>query len=119
VTARASRLRALIAAAAIAAGCHVSSRDDLVGRYVRSDEAAPETWTLSADGTCRIARPTSVTRCEWEYVEREGRRTLVVTMLPDANDPVRHRTRLVLTPTQLPGGAVTIPVGGGDLRKVE
>ena len=109
-----------------ALACGISDRGDLVGRYVAEQEGRRETWSLADDGTCAIARPDgaggeALTRCEWEVVERHGRRTLAVTLLPDDRDILRHRTRLVLTPTRLPGGAVTIPLGRGraDLRKVE
>ena len=111
-------MRAAVAAA-ISVGCGVSSRENLVGRYQTADGHG-ETWSLAADGTCEITRAAGVTRCEWEFVERDGRRTLAVTLLPDARDVTRHRTRLVLTPTRLPGGGVTIPLGArGELRKVE
>lgn len=115
--ARARRsLTALAAAAALCAGCGVSGREELVGRYATDGE----TWSLAADGTCHIARGPAVSRCEWEFVEREGRKTLAVTVLPDPGAATRHRTRLVLTPSRAPWGAVTIPLaGGGELRKVE
>ena len=115
--ARAGRaLSALFAVAALASGCGVPDRDELVGRYA----ADGESWSLAADGTCRIARAEEVRRCEWEYVERDGRKTLAVTLLAEPGRAARHRTRLVLTPSRVLGGAVTIPLGGGgELRKVE
>jgi hypothetical protein len=111
----------------LATGCGVGARNDLVGRYVAVAEGRRETWTLRADGTCEIVRqvegaPSETARCEWEWVEREGSATLVVTPRPASESPgaVRHRTRYVLKPTRLPGGIVTIPLGtGADLRKVE
>ena len=118
----------LALAAALAAGCGVDGRADLVGRYRTTDDGPRETWSLAPDGTCTIERhaPESGPRtlpCEWEWVEREGRATLVVTVLPPAGAAgTRHRTRYVLTPSRLWGGAVTIPLGGGSgrqLRKVE
>jgi hypothetical protein len=114
--ARARRaLIALAAAAGLTAGCGVPGRDELVGRYT----ADGESWSLAADGTCQIARAETVRRCEWEYVERDGRKTLAVTLLGEPGSATRHRTRLVLTPSRVLGGAVTIPLGGGELRKVE
>jgi hypothetical protein len=105
-----------LAAAVLSTGCGVPARDELVGRYT----ADGESWSLAADGTCQIARPDAVRRCEWEYVERDGRKTLAVTLLAEPGHATRHRTRLVLTPSRVFGGAVTIPLGGGgELRKVE
>lgn len=113
-------LRAVVAVASLAAACGVSEREQLVGRYEAGAGDRRETWYLAADGTCEIARAGTVRRCEWELVERDGRRTLAVTLLPDTREATRHRTRLVLSPTRWPGGAVTIPLGAtGELRKVE
>jgi hypothetical protein len=113
----------------LGAACGVSGREDLVGRYETHGDGPRETWMLAADGTCTIvrqtgeARPPQSTRCEWEYVDREGRASLVVTVLPrDAGAGTRHRARYVLTPSRFPGGTVTIPLGAGSdrqLRKVE
>jgi hypothetical protein len=60
----------------------------------------------------RDSAKTETRRCEWEYVEREGRSTLVVTVLAhDGVDPASsHRTRYVLTPSRF-GQTVTIPLG--------
>lgn len=106
-------------------GCGVHGREDLVGHYEADVEGRRETWTLADDGTCQIVRQldsakTDTKRCEWEYVEREGRSTLVVTVL--AHDGVdaasAHRTRYVLTPSRF-GQTVTIPLGSRwQLRKV-
>jgi hypothetical protein len=110
----------VVAVASLAAACGVSEREQLVGRYEAGAGDRRETWYLAADGTCEIARAGTVRRCEWEFVERDGRRTLAVTLFPDAREATRHRTRLVLSPTRWPGGAVTIPLGAtGELRKVE
>ena len=118
----------LALAAALAAGCGVDGRADLVGRYHTTDDGPRETWSLAADGTCGIERTATESgartlRCEWEWVEREGRTSLVVTVLPPADTAgARHHTRYVLTPSRLWGGAVTIPLGGESerqLRKVE
>jgi hypothetical protein len=111
---------------ALGAACGVDGREDLVGRYEADDDGPRQTWTLAGDGTCAIVRPgrdaaSETTRCEWEYVEREGRTTLLVTVLAMENDAARQRIRYVLTPSRFPGSAVTIPLGGsgGQLRKVE
>jgi hypothetical protein len=111
---------------ALGAACGVDGREDLVGRYETSGGGPRETWTLAGDGTCAIARPAADgkdERCEWEYVDREGRASLVVTMLPpDDALGTRHRTRYVLTPSRFPGGTVTIPLGPASdrqLHKVE
>ena len=118
----------LALAATLGAGCGVGGREDLVGRYQTTDDGQRETWSLAPDGTCAIGRPAAdgslrTIRCEWEWVEREGRASLVVTVLPPAEAAgTRHRTRYVLTPSRLWGGAVTIPLGGESdrqLRKVE
>jgi len=115
-------------ALALGAGCDVNGREDLVGRYETNGDGPRETWTLAADGTCTIVRPgrdvkSEATRCEWEYVDREGSTKLIVTVLaPKSDDAARHRTRYVLTPSRLPGGVVTIPLGAGSdrlLGKVE
>ena len=114
--------RALTAAALAVslAACGVSGREDVVGRYVTGDGGGRETWSLAGDGSCEIARPTGVTRCEWELIDRDGRPMVSVTLLRDANDVARHRIRLLLTPSRLPGSVVTIPLpAGGELRKVE
>jgi hypothetical protein len=128
VPAHAPARRSLKARAALAlaltTACGVSERADLVGRYEATTGAAHEEWRLAADGTCQITRAAGAaapvtTRCEWEWVDRDGRRRLVVTLLPEDGAPLRHRTRYVLTPTRAPGGRVTIPLGaGGDLRQV-
>jgi len=112
----------------VGVACGVSGREDLVGRYEASGDGR-QTWTLDADGTCTIVRrpgeatPPQTTRCEWEYVDREGRASLVVTVLPpDAGAGTRDRMRYVLTPSRFPGGTVTIPLGAGSdrqLRKIE
>ncbi len=113
---------------ALGVSCGVNGRDDLVGRYETRGDGPRETWTLADDGTCGIVRPgrdaaSETTRCEWEYVEREGRATLIVTVLARERDAAaRHRTRYVLTPSRFPGAALTIPLGAGSdrqLRKVE
>ena len=105
---------------AFLAGCGVSGREDVVGRYVTGESATRETWSLAADGSCEIARPAGTTRCEWEMVDRDGRPTIALTLLPDADDAARHRMRLLLTPSRFPGGVVTIPLpAGGELRKLE
>jgi hypothetical protein len=122
-----SAVATLLALAAVMA-CGVDGRADLVGRYETSGDGPRETWTLAADGTCAIARPTTdgpmeSSRCEWEYVDRQGTTSLVVTMLPpEGAGGTRNRTRYVLTPSRFPGGTVTIPLGAGSdrqLRKVE
>jgi hypothetical protein len=118
-------LRAGLLALALATGCGVSGREDLVGRYEAVDGGRRETWRFDGDGRCEIARQVGEirqkTRCEWEWVDRDDRTALVVTLLPDAQaDTARHRTKYVLKPTRLPGGPVTIPLGSGaDLRKIE
>lgn len=114
---------------ALCAACGVGGRADLVGRYEAKGDGRREAWTLAADGTCTIVRrpveamPPETTRCEWEYVDREGGASLVVTVLPpEGAVGTRHRTRYVLTPSRFPGGTVTIPLGAGSdrqLRKVE
>ena len=106
-------------------GCGVRGREDLVGRYEADVEGRPEAWTLADDGTCQIVRQldsakAETKRCEWEYVEREGRSTLVVTVLGHAGGEAAasHRTRYVLTPSRF-GQTVTIPLGPRwQLRKV-
>jgi hypothetical protein len=122
-----SAVATLLALAAVTA-CGVDGRADLVGCYETSGDGPRETWTLAADGTCAIVRPTidgpmESRRCEWEYVDRQGRTSLVVTVLPpDAGAGTRNRTRYVLTPSRFPGGTVTIPLGAGSdrqLHKVE
>lgn len=119
---------AAVVALALGAGCGVNGREDLVGRYETNGDGPRETWTLAADGTCTVVRPerdakSEATRCEWEYVDREGSTKLIVTVLaPEGDDAARHRTRYVLTPGRFPGGRVTIPLGAGSdwqLRKVE
>jgi len=118
-------LHAGLVALALATGCGVSGREDLVGRYEAVDGGRRETWRLGADGGCEIVRQAGevrqTTRCEWEWVDRDDRTALVVTLLPDARaDAARHRVKYVLKPSRLPGGTVTIPLGSGaDLRKVE
>jgi hypothetical protein len=120
-------LRPGLLALALATGCGVSGREDLIGRYEAARDGRREVWTLRGDGTCEIARgtgaaPGEAARCEWEWVDRDDRRSLVVTLLPGDLSPAaaRHRTRYVLRPTRLPGGTVTIPLGSGtELRKVE
>ena len=122
VPAHARARRALTGAACAAsllAACGVETRDDLVGRYVSGGQDG-ETWSLAADGTCVIARPGVTLRCEWEFAERDGWPALSVTLLPEPGVGTPHRTRLVLTPSRLPGGVVTIPLpAGGELRRVE
>lgn len=125
------RRRGLVAllALALAAACGVNGREDLVGRYETSGDGPGETWTLATDGTCTIVRrrggatPPETTRCEWEYVHRGGRASLMLTVLPpEGATRTRHRARYVLTPSRFPGGSVTIPLGAGSdrqLRKVE
>jgi hypothetical protein len=110
---------------ALGQGCGVRGREDLVGRYEADVEGRPEAWTLAGDGTCQIVRQpdsakTETRRCEWEYVEREGRSTLVVTVLAHdgADAATSHQTRYVLTPSRF-GQTVTIPLGSRwQLRKV-
>ena len=110
---------------ALATSCGVSGREDLAGRYQAIRDGRRETWTLAGDGTCQIVREAEhgqamTTRCEWEWVEREDRTALVVTLLPAGGSALRHRTRYVLRPSRWPGGTVTIPLGtGAELRKVE
>jgi hypothetical protein len=116
-------------ALALGAACGVSGREELVGRYETNGDGPRETWILAADGTCTIVRwrggatPPETTRCEWEYVDRGGGASLIVTVLPpEAAVGTRHRARYVLTPSRFPGGTVTIPLGAGSdrqLRKVE
>jgi hypothetical protein len=122
-----SAVGTLLALAAVTA-CGVDGRADLVGRYETSGDGPRETWTFAADGTCAIVRPTTdgpkeSRGCEWEYVDREGRTSLVVMVLPpDGGAGTRHRARYVLTPSRFPGGTLTIPLGAGSdrqLRKVE
>ncbi|HVR70725.1 MAG TPA: hypothetical protein VMT87_07740 [Vicinamibacteria bacterium] len=116
-----------LVALALATGCGVNAREDLVGRYEATRDGRREVWTLRGDGTCEIVRaveggPDATTRCEWEWVDREDRTALIVTLLPGDRTagPARHRTRYVLRPSRLPGGPVTIPLGtGAELRKVE
>ena len=98
-------------------GCGVRGREDLVGRYEADVEGRRETWTLADDGTCLIVRqvdsaPAQTRRCEWEYVERGGRTTLVVTVPGPggAEAATSHQTRYVLTPSRF-GQTVTIPLG--------
>lgn len=119
---------AALLALGLGAACGIDGREDLVGRYETNGEGPRETWTLAADGTCAIVRPADdgkaeTTRCEWEYVDREGRTSLLVTVLPSEGVAgTRHRTRYVLTPSRFPGGTVTIPLGAGSerqLREVE
>ena len=118
-------LRAGLLALALATGCDVSGREDLVGRYEAVDGGRLETWRLDGDGRCEIVRQVGevrqTTRCEWEWVDRDDRTALVVTLLPGAPaDTARHRMKYVLKPSRLPGGTVSIPLGSGaDLRKVE
>jgi hypothetical protein len=118
-------LRAGLLALALAAGCGVSGREDLVGSYEAVQGGRRERWTLGDDGRCQIVRQAGetfeTTACEWEWVDRDDRTALVVTLLPGARAATaRHRTRYVLRPTRLPAGAITIPLGSGaDLRKVE
>jgi hypothetical protein len=119
--------RPALVALALAAGCGVDGREDLVGRYEAVANGRRETWTLRGDGTCHIARESKdgrreTTRCEWEWVERDDRTGLTVTLLPasGAPDAAPHRTRYVLRPSRFPGRTVTIPLGrGAELRKVE
>lgn len=116
-------------ALALGAACGVSGREDLVGRYETNGDGPRETWMLAPDGTCTVARgrggatPPETTRCEWEFVDRGGSASLVVTVLPpEGAAGMWHRTRYVLTPSRFPGGTVTIPLGAGSdrqLRKVE
>jgi hypothetical protein len=118
-----------LASVALGLACGVDGREALVGRYEAAIDGRREQWSLAADGTCEIVREVAAaaaetTRCEWEYVDREGRRALIVTVLgsdgPGAASP--HRTRYVLTPTRLPWEPVTIPLGprpGWQLRKVQ
>jgi hypothetical protein len=109
---------------AAGAACTVSTREELIGRYVDAGDEGRESWTLAPDGTCEIVRTEAGaparTRCEWELVERDGRRRLTVTLLAGpADDPVRHRTRLVLTPSRVLG-AIRIPLDRGrELKKAE
>jgi hypothetical protein len=118
-------LHAGLVALALATGCGVSGRDDLVGRYEAVEGGRRETWRLDGDGGCEIVRQVGevqqTTPCEWEWVDRDDRTALVVTLLPgEAPDTARHRVKYVLRPSRLPGGTVTIPLGSGaELRKVE
>jgi hypothetical protein len=113
---------------ALAAGCGVSERAELVGRYRAEGGGREEHWRLEADGTCEIARETherkvGTVSCEWHWVERDGSRKLVITIRSGAAtaDAGVDQTRYVLTPSRFPGGPVTIPLGqgGAELRKVE
>ena len=119
------RLPTGLLALAVATGCGVSGREDLVGRYEAIDDGRRETWRLDGDGRCEIVRQVGAvrqtTRCEWEWVDRDDRTALVVTLFPDATaETARHRMKYVLQPSRLPGGTVSIPLGSGaDLRKVE
>jgi hypothetical protein len=114
------------AALAAATGCRVDDRADLVGRYTADTGGRHEEWQLSADGTCTIVRRTAdaaeaTARCEWQWIERDGTRRLVVTLRPPPGGSTSHQTRYVLAPSRVPGGPVTLPLGpdGPELRKVE
>jgi hypothetical protein len=94
--------------ALVAAGCGVSDRQALVGRY--QVPATGETWTLEDDGSCRIERGRTVQACEWVYREDEEGTRLIVTVAGAAGGPAPHKRTYVLAPSKSPGRPITIPL---------
>jgi hypothetical protein len=95
-------------AALLAAGCDVSGRQALVGRY--QVPATGETWTLADDGSCRIERGGTVQACEWVYRQDEEGTRLIVTVAGAAGGPAPHARTYVLAPSKSPGRPITIPL---------
>ena len=115
---------AALAVASVCAGCAVTDREALVGRYERTIGGVREEWTLRDDGACSITRdgaaaPASDT-CEWHLAEQDGDTVLALEVRRTSGGSV-DRVRYRLRPTRTPGGRVTIALGPGDealLRKL-
>lgn len=103
-------VRSIALVLALAGGaCGVRDRELLVGRYVVRGRPG-EAWVLEDDGSCRIERGTTVSRCEWEYREDASGVRLLVTMAEGGTGGSAHRRRYRLTPSRWPGQPVTMPL---------